>query len=239
MNKYFNNSVIARRFFLTKPRQGGASQKTLAMTLFVSISLIPFAFSQQELQVQEPQVQKLTLMDCYKMALVQSEKLAKSRALIDETEGRIRQAFSQILPHASFVYTNDWEDKAGQKNFARHDAPEAKFTVSQPLFRGFKEFAALSASRAERKSLNNDFIRAKELLFQDVMEAFYSGVSYKKDLEALESIRFILEGRLEEVKKREKLGRSRESDGTSTELRLNRLIAEEELVKVKRQSRRI
>jgi len=36
-------------------------------------------------------------------------------------------------------------------NFTLRERPEAKFTLRQPLFSGFKEFAAMAGSKAERE----------------------------------------------------------------------------------------
>jgi len=164
-------------------------------------------------------------LDCYTLALQQSETLAIKQETIKEAEGRFLQALSTALPHAAFVSKHTRQDGADDQ------ATEHKFTLQQPLFTGFKEFAAISGSKAEKRQRQQERIRAEQLLFVDVADAFYLLLSAEENLAALEGSRQALLDRTGELKKREQLGRSRMSELASTEARLNRLEADIEFSK--------
>ncbi len=170
----------------------------------------------------------LTLRECYALALKQSEDIAVQQELIKETEGRFLQAVSGVLPRASFSSSDTRQDASGESAFKLQHVPLRKFTFSQPLFAGFKEFAAMAGSRAERRQRTYEKARAEQLLFTDVSQAFYLLLEQREDRRALEAIRLTLMGRIEDLQERERLGRSRPSEVVSAEAQLRRIEAERE-----------
>ena len=168
----------------------------------------------------------LTLADCCAMALKQSEEVALRGELITETEGRVKQALSGVLPNLSFSSTDKRQDGSGNSSFTLKNVPERKFTLSQPLFSGFKEFAALKGSRMERRQREFEKTRAEQILFLDVSDAFHLLLELRKDLEAIDSIRDTLRSRIQELQDREKLGRSRGSEVVAAQAQLYRVEAE-------------
>ena len=95
-----------------------------------------------------PKPMGLTLSDCYRLALKQSEKVAVQQELINQAEGQFLQSLSTILPAVDFSYTEKRQNISGGSSKIE-TIPEGKFVFSQPLFSGFKEFAAIAASRAQ------------------------------------------------------------------------------------------
>ena len=156
----------------------------------------------------------LTLKECYQLALKRSEQLAIHQQQIRQAEGRFLQSLSGVLPKASFNYSNKYVDG--------DQAPEAKFTFSQPLFSGFKEFAAMAASKAETRQRRQEEVRARQLLFTDVADAFYYYGLYQEQLRSTQSIAQALWERMGELQKRVDLGRSRTSELASAESRLRK-----------------
>lgn len=177
------------------------------------------------------EVTPLTLHECYQLALARSEQIAIQQELIRQTEGRFLQSLSTALPRVSFSSSDKRQDGTGDSAFRLRDVPERKFTFSQPLFSGFKEFAAMAGSRAERRGRLHDKRRAEHLLFIDVADAFHLLLQHHEDLQALLGIRDALQGRMEELRQREGLGRSRPSEVASAEAQLRRVEAEMELVR--------
>ena len=175
--------------------------------------------------------QPLTLADCFVLALKQSETVAIRQEVINETTGRFLQALSGVLPRASFEASEKRQDGSGSSAFTLKRLPERKFVFSQPLFSGFKEFAAMAGSRAERRQRRYEKARAEQLLFVDVSDAFYLLREQREDLATLERTRTILLQRIEELRDRERLGRSRPSEAVSAEAQLRRIEAELELVR--------
>jgi len=173
----------------------------------------------------------LTLADCYRLALAQSETIAIHRELIEETEARFTRALSGILPRASFSSSDKRQDGTGASAFTLRHVPERKFVFSQPLFSGFREFAAMTGSKAERRQRTHERTRAEHLLLMDVADAFCLLLEQREDLAALEMIRAVLLERIEELAARERLGRSRSSEVLSAEAQRLRVEAELELIR--------
>ncbi len=179
---------------------------------------------------QEPN-QPLTLADCYALALKESEGIAIRKELIAEAQDRFTQALSGILPRVSFSSSDKRQDGSGDSAFTLRHVPERKFVFSQPLFSGFKEFAAMTGTQAERRWRTQEKIRAEQLLFTDVAEAFTLLLEQQEDLHVLETSHQVLLKRIEELKDRERLGRSRPSEVVSSWAQLHRVEAEMELAR--------
>ena len=198
----FSSSASAFWFF-----QGKENKKTVETSAKIS----PPAENSQN--------QTLSLQEAFQKSLKRSEKVAITAEEINQAQARFYRAFDYFLPTVSFQMTrfyqdidNDSPSSSGFGNSQRPNTPEKKFVFSQPLFSGFKEIAALQGSGADKKQQTFAWQRAKELLFMDVMEAFYTVLNAEKDLEVLLSTHELLAKRLEELEGRVKLGRSRDSE---------------------------
>jgi len=168
----------------------------------------------------------LTLQDCYQLALKQSEKVAIQQQMIKEAEARFQRSLGGILPHTTFEISDKRQNGSNSNNFSLSEIPENKFIFSQPLFSGFKDFASMAANRAERRQRIQETRRAQQLLFTDVSDAFYLFLNYQEDIAALSTTQKALNDRMEELRRREALGRSRPSEIASAEVLLNRNEAE-------------
>ncbi len=178
----------------------------------------------------------LTLSGAFKLALKRNESLAIQKEEIEEAQGRFRRALGVWLPNVKFRMTRFEQDVSGEgassdgisSDSRRRVKPESKFVFSQPLFSGFKEFAALKAAGADRKQQEKEYERARELLFVDVVEAYYNAIGARRDAEIFEGIRRALSDRLKDLESRVKLGRSRESELKASEADLK--LAEADLI---------
>ncbi len=166
----------------------------------------------------------LTLRDCYKLALRQSELIAVDAEKIKEAEAHFLQALGTLLPQVSFSRTETRENSDVSPSSNR--TFNQSFVFKQALFSGFKEFAGMSGSHLEKKQRENEKIRAEQLLFTDVSDAFYLLLEIREDLSALEAIRRALVVRVEELKERVALGKSRKSEVVSTETQVYTIEAE-------------
>ncbi len=172
----------------------------------------------------------LSLKDCYFFALKQSETIAIQQQLIREAEGRFLQYIGNIFPQVSFESSDKWQNGPGNTSFTLREIPERKFVFSQPIFSGFKEIAAIKASKIEEKQRQHEKRRAEQLLFIDVSDAFYFYITYQENTATLQEIRNALAERVTELKKREELGRSRQSEVAGAEAQLSRIEAELDLI---------
>jgi len=178
-----------------------------------------------------PVSQPLTFEQCFSLALAHSESIAIDSEKIREAEARFLQAFGTMLPQVSFVYSGVNAD-SGRAFSSWHDngGDERKFVFTQTLFSGFKEFASMAASRMENKQREYEKQRAEQLLFVDVSDAFYLLIEQQNDIKVLAEIRAALHERIDELKKREDIGRARRSEIVNTETQVYSLAAEIELV---------
>ncbi|MCX5693145.1 MAG: TolC family protein [Candidatus Omnitrophica bacterium] len=175
---------------------------------------------------------KLTLAECYLLALKQSETIAINSELIREAEARFTQALGTLLPQVSFVWTQtNLDSERAFSSYNHNGSFESKFVFKQTLFSGFKEFAGMAGSSMEQKQRINEKKRAEELLFVDVADAFYLLLEQQEDLKTMGLIRKALNDRVSELKKREQIGRSRHSEVVNTESQLYNIEAEIQLVK--------
>ncbi|MCG3175815.1 MAG: hypothetical protein MOGMAGMI_00750 [Candidatus Omnitrophica bacterium] len=162
----------------------------------------------------------LTLREAYALALDRSEALAVQAQDIEEAKARFLDSFRYFLPDVRFRTSRreqDVREGSGSAEGISSDArrritPEEKFTFTQPIFSGFKEIAALRASGADRRQQRLEYERAEQLLFVDVMEAYYTALESRRDAEILREISDLLDKRLKELEERVRLGRSRESE---------------------------
>jgi outer membrane protein len=173
---------------------------------------------------------QMTLQECYRLALKRSEELAIHQERIKEAEGQLLQALSGALPDISFSSSDKWQDGSGSSAFTLRDVPDRRVTFSQPLFGGFKEFAAMAASRAQQRQRRHERARAEQVLLRDVSEAFYFLLQQRHELRTVEATRLALRERIDELKQREQLGRSRSSELASAEAQRARIEAEWERV---------
>lgn len=176
----------------------------------------------------------VTLRECYEFALQRSETVAIEKEQIKEAEAQFFKAASEALGDIDFVMEHKRQDiqKGGGSDgavatsSADPDRRERKFTFSQPLFRGFKSIGALAGAGSLKKEQKEEWLRAKQLLFLDVVEAFYGLLRQKKDLDAVEEIHRLLEERIRDLAERELIGRSRQSEVVTARARLKSVEAE-------------
>jgi outer membrane protein len=176
---------------------------------------------------------ELTLDDYYSAALQRSEVVASQSESIHQAEERYQQATSSLLPTVNGVASYLWQEPlptatpSTSTSLLSHQ-PLAKLTATQPLFRGFREFAALRQTRALVGAQNEDYQQARVQLFKDVAQNFYSVLSIEQDLKNVdEEIRQNLE-REKEIQDRVRIGRSRSSELLTVQATVSTLRAQVE-----------
>ncbi len=182
----------------------------------------------------------LTLADCYRMSLIQSEVIAINADLIRETDAHFLQALSIILPHASFESADFQQadntvgvtgSSGASSTTANLKTSTRNFKVTQTLFNGFKAIAGIRGSKYEKNQRTDEKIRAEQLLLVDVANSFYLLLEERSDLKVLQRIRKALNDRIKELISRERLGKSRPSEIVYVKTQLYSVEASIELVK--------
>ncbi|MBN1255085.1 MAG: TolC family protein [Deltaproteobacteria bacterium] len=145
-----------------------------------------------------------------------SEILATQQELVVQAEENYNRAWGSILPTIEGSYSYFYRNAEGLSNSGNRANSAAqhtlKITADQPLFRGFREFAAIKAAKA--------FITAQEQarqwagmqLYRDVAQAFYGRLAVHKDLQVLESELELYRKRIKELEQRRAIGRSRATE---------------------------
>lgn len=176
----------------------------------------------------------LTLRHCYDHALERSETVAIQKEEIKEAEAQFFIAASEAVGDINFIMERNQLDiqKGGgdgssvSGSLTDPDRRTRKFVFSQPLFQGFKALGALKGAGSLRKEQKEEWLRAKQLLFLDVVSASYSFLREKKDAKTVEDIHTLLQERIRELNEREKIGRSRPSEVVTATARVRAIEAE-------------
>jgi outer membrane protein len=178
----------------------------------------------------------LTLDDYFNAALNRSEVVASQAESIRQAEEHYKQATSTLLPTVNGVASYTWQEPLSvstpttSTNFLSYQ-PLAKLTATQPLFRGFREFAALRQTEALVSAQNDDYLNARIQLFRDVVQSFYNVLAIEQDLRNYDAeIQQGLE-RIEELNARVRIGRSRISEVLTVQSSIDALRAQVEFLK--------
>jgi outer membrane protein len=167
--------------------------------------------------------ESLTLIDCYKLALKQSELIAIDAEQIKIAQAHFLEAFGTIMPQVSFAQV---QTRNQHSSTTSDKTNESKFIFKQALFSGFKEFAAMKGGNFEKSQRQNEKWRAEQLLFVDVSDAFYLLLETEQDLNVLKTIEFAFSDRIQDLKMRQNIGKSRVSEVATTEYQLYNLLAQ-------------
>lgn len=180
--------------------------------IYLYLGVILFLFTPALLWAGEP----LALKDCFKAALKRSDVLATQQELVVQAEENYHRAWGAILPAINGSYSYFHQDAPGLTSSGNTQSSAGQqtlaITADQPLFKGFRDFAALNATKA--------FITAREQarqwagmqLYMDAAQAFYTRLAVQKDLDVLNNELELYQQRIKELQDRLAIGRSRETE---------------------------
>jgi len=178
----------------------------------------------------------VTLDEAYKRGLEVSETLKLREQDIIQLEQKYRYGLGAIHPRLTWNMTQLFQDTkgtaqggpSGNQNPIRRRTPEAYFQLEQPLFHGFQEFNALKGFSASKRAAGYRKQQAALDLLVDVATVFYTALDLQLELDVLEEQRKLTNERLEELRRRVRLGRSRDSETLSSQVDLASLDAQVE-----------
>ena len=210
------------------------TMRIFGITCLVLAIVVPFVWAESAKGDDQHSKRPLTLDDCYALALRQSEKIAILKEKIDEVEGQYLQAISTVTPKGNFLLTEFHQDSPAGSDGAGsvgstlnlQSRPERKFKLSQPLFRGFRSLAAIGGAQSLKSQRTDEVQRARELLFLDVMNAFYGALGPRDEVESLQHIRELSAQRITELEERVRLGKSRPSEIANATAQLKQIQAQ-------------
>ena len=169
----------------------------------------------------------LTLDEFFSQALVRSEVVATQSELIRQAEERQRQARAAQYPTVSGIATYVWQDSgARDPNVNPTRQPNARIAATQPLFRGFREFAAVRQSRALVGAQSDDYQNARAQLFRDVAQNFYDVLTLEQEAKNLDEQIEQYRQREKELQDRVRIGRSRIGETLTVQSTISTLQAQ-------------
>ena len=155
----------------------------------------------------------LSLNDCYKSSLKRSEVLATQQELVIQAEESYRRAWGAILPTVTGYYSyfrRNAPDLTSSGNTVSSVGQQTlMITAGQPLFRGFRNFAAVSAAKASITAQEQAGQWAGTQLYRDVAQAYFTRLAVEKDLNVLDNQLDLYAKRIKELQDRINIGRSR------------------------------
>lgn len=171
----------------------------------------------------------LTLDEYFAAALARSEVVATQSELIRQAEERHSQARGALYPTLNGVASYTRLDEGATDTSANPTRQRnTRLAATQPLFRGFRDFAALRQTRALAGAQNEDWRAARVQLFKDVAQNFYDVLSLEQDLKNLdEQINQHLQ-REKELQDRVRIGRSRVGEVLTVQATIGTLRAQVE-----------
>ncbi len=158
-----------------------------------------------------------TLQDCFLQAVQRSEALADQQELLVQAEEQHRQALGAVLPSLALgaeyqrLGTGTYTGLVPGPTTAseRH---AILLSATQPLFRGFREFAALRAAGALIRARAEARQWAGMQVYRDVVQAFYRVVALEQDLAHIDAQLALYDQRVRDLQERVAIGRSRPSE---------------------------
>lgn len=174
----------------------------------------------------------LTLDDYFEAALQRSEVVATQIETIRQAEERYQQASAALYPTVEGIasYTRQESVPNLTVNGAAIPSrqPLVRLSATQPLFRGFREFAALRQSQALIGAEQFGYDAARLQLFKDVAQNFFNILSIEQELVNLDKEIEQNAKRESEIRARVRIGRSRASEILTIQAAISALRAEVE-----------
>ncbi|MEK6793833.1 MAG: TolC family protein [Spirochaetota bacterium] len=183
-----------------------------------------------------------TLAECFASARTNDAVLIQ-RETLTQTEERAAQAFGAFFPTVAasgsiLLRNNIAHDGLANSSYGNADAQGIKLSVTQPIFRGFRYIAALDAA-------NNNLAAEKEnrdwlflALYADTAAVFYSVLALENDRELLSKQDAAYNDRINDLKRRVAIGRSRPTEVLTVEAARAQLSAVLEAVSAQCESAR-
>jgi outer membrane protein len=198
------------------------------MQFFLVLLVWPLAFTEIAL-ASAP----VSLAESYRAAVARSEVVGESREQVRQADLRVDQVRGGIFPQLSFNLHHLIQPEPSDpvaREFSPGQQTTMNFSVSQPVFRGLREFNGLSQLRHLRSSSEAQEKDSEQQLFVELAAGFLTILSLEQDHKNLEDQLSLYEKRLDELKKRAGRGESNASEVVSAEATQAALSAELRLV---------
>jgi len=175
-------------------------------------------------------IEKIKLIACYRASAGKSEVLGSARELIRQSKEQLFQSINGMLPtlvgNASiFTQPGAGAGDVGS-SISPATTPLVKLTLTQPLFRGFRDSATVSQNRRLLDAQNQLLYQEMADLHIEVAQNFYAILMIETDIIDISSEIDLYAKRIKELKDRVAIGQSRINDVLSTQSAIANLRAQ-------------
>lgn len=160
---------------------------------------------------------KITLSEAYLSAFKKTEILLLEESRRYQADARVNQASSTFLPSVS-AKANYLMQRG---NSVSGDGSIFSFSVIQYLYQGGRNYALLKAAKSDKISKEYSFTAARVDTFSQVADSYYKILSAKLDIKNLNTALNLTKGIIEELKKRNAIGQTKNSEVLMAEAELS------------------
>ena len=176
------------------------------MKLLISIVLICFSFKF---------AYALTLDEAFEAALQKNEGVKQANEHLIQSQEQLAQAKGSVYPDLSFNATYMLQPEPTDpvaRQFFQEEQTTANFTLRQPLFRGFREFAGIRQRKNVLSAEKQNRIISLLKIYETVAISYLDVLALEQDLRNLAEQKKIYGERIKDL-----LGRTRRGESSSTE----------------------
>ncbi len=162
------------------------------------------------------------LKGAYHSALEKSESVQIERAKVSQAEERKSQAQGAVYPQLSLNGRYTRQDTGptpvgGTAAFTNPDQYSASLGATQALFHGLSDFAELRRRDVLIRAQQAEELRQRQGLYLLVAQRFYAVLAAERDLANLRTLSDLTAKRVNEIRQRVRIGRSRQGELLSSE----------------------
>lgn len=184
---------------------------------------------------------KITFYEAYHKAAAQSEVVRQGEEQLVQADARIDQLTGGIYPNLAFNVSHLMQPEPSDpvaRSFSPQHQTTAGFSLTQPIFKGLREWNGLGALRHQRaaQELMQQVTLTK--VFQDVAVSYFQILSLEQDLKNLEVQSDLYRKRVADLTARVQRGESNQTDVISAEATEASLSAEKRLIEGQREAAR-
>jgi outer membrane protein len=162
----------------------------------------------------------VTLDEAFQASLKKNEDVQQANEQVIQSEEHLSQAKSTIFPNlsfnASYMVQPEPKDPVAQQFFEKEQT-SSSFTLRQPLFKGFREYAGIRQRKNLIQSQKQNRIATLLQLYESVARSYISVLALEQDLRNLIEQKRIYSERIKDLIARTKRGESRPTEALTAQ----------------------
>lgn len=167
----------------------------------------------------------ITVADAYQSALSRTETAQIAEARVRQSDARVSQAWAGFFPNLTFgaSYQHQHNNGTGSATGIAFSGAQSfsRLTLTQSIFEGGRDTAALSGSKAARTAQEQNLAATKLRVFATVANSFYALLSTAREIENIQKTMKLATARVKELKTPTGIGRSRKIELLAAEAQLS------------------